>query len=176
MSSSSNQYTTGDVTVCINVWAVCDPDRDRVTRVAVKLYALGRTDHEKVGVLRILAPTDFHTAELHELPSDRQLADGKTVPQVLNFDQLAADVFEPCEEIIKSLENCLPERCKKFTGQRRLHELWLEHDPLILITRVHWSRRSNFPTGEEEFFVPLIGPTDTSNNAGRRTPSEEIGR
>lgn len=177
MDSATTRNATGDFTVCINVWAVCAEGREQVTQVAAKLYALGGTDEEKIHVLRLLAPTDFHTADLHDLPRQRQLADGKTVPHVLNFDQLAADVFEPCEEIIKSLEERLPERCQKFTGQRTIHELWLEDDPLILLTRVRLLRSAHhFANGARDLFVPLLGPTDTANNAGRRTPSEKINR
>lgn len=119
----------------LNLWYVMEQRDKLVYAVAGKAYALAGADHEKTRILKLLAATDFLTAQFCPVPQDFYVVapngnvPGITTPEILQtyLDAVFAEVFE-------MLDATLANQFSLVARDPDAQRLRLPEEPLFVLT------------------------------------------
>jgi len=122
--------------VCVNLWWFVDSDSGLVLRVSGRGYALSGDDNSKLKILKQLALTDFHIAEIQKIPSNFKLnSEHGTMESVVPASQIKQypEIFEP---VYLKIEKDLPTQVRSVNGEYKVYKLKVPQDPLCIVTCV----------------------------------------
>ncbi|WP_334119777.1 hypothetical protein [Limnobacter sp.] len=124
--------------VVANLWVCADED-GYVARLAGRTYVLDGTDREKLDLLKLLAATDFLSAEWMPIPENFGLIgpDGER----LGYAQLSVLSDEYSKSLLvgpllERLAATLPEQLHEIDGEYRQFRLEMPEAPLTVLTVV----------------------------------------
>lgn len=124
--------------VVANLWVYADED-GYVARLAGRTYVLDGTDREKLDLLKLLAATDFLSAEWMPIPDNFGLIgpDGER----LGYAQLSVLSDEYSKSLLvgpllERLAATLPEQLREIDGEYRQFRLVMPEAPLTVLTVV----------------------------------------
>lgn len=124
--------------VVANLWVYADED-GYVARLAGRTYVLDGTDREKLDLLKLLAATDFLSAEWMPIPENFGLIgpDGER----LGYAQLSVLSDEHSKSLLvgpllERLAATLPEQLHEIDGEYRQFRLMMPEAPLTVLTVV----------------------------------------
>lgn len=123
--------------IVVNIWFIVNIETGFSCEWKIKPYCLQGSDDEKLRILKLLAETDFYTAERFAIPKNYKLVHGaKSLEGFIHLSNINDEMEKNFDYYISTIEERMPRQVlfPYDENKRKLIKLKFDENPLYVKT------------------------------------------